>query len=175
MTRLPAAALAALALTLGTTPASASNEPATTVGFSSDLAGYINAIYRPAVTTADTESVLQAECKFDATAYGRVTGEEAQETELVALVGKVVTNDADDTAPIVLDQLPAATGVVCEVWDGEKDVLVASVEGARPGTAAYAGGVREVTNVKKPRICVRAYILYGSGRQFQGAKSCKSS
>ena len=178
MSRLPLrAGLAALVVALvstSATPSSAASMEYTAVGFANAVSAYLNVTYRPPVNDIvgrTARELLQAECLYYATGGGSLTtGGEPVEEETVVFVAKVVTT-AQSSANNVLDRLPAATGIVCELWDG-LETMVDSWDALRPGSAAYNTFTTEMTDVAQPRICGYAYVLFGDTSRLDGPRAC---
>lgn len=177
MSRLPLrAGLAVLALASLVTagPASADDVEYTAVGFAVPGAAYINAVYRPAVAEAGRllHEVIDAECEFSATGAGsNVGGAGEEETEQAVFVAKVVTTYAKQDTANPVDGLPAATGIVCSVWDDVE--LVRTTDVLRSGNFAYNAFLVDVEGVQQPRICVRAYVIFGDTSRVDGPETCK--
>ena len=170
------AGLAALALAsaVNAAPAAAEDLEYTAVGFATPVAAYINALYRPPVAQGIgpiVRGLIDAECEVTVAATGSVSGSGGQEDAAVGVfVAKVVTTYAKQTS-FPPDGLPAATGIICSVYDG--DVLRDSRDVLRSGNSAYNAFMLPMEGIKQPRICVRAYVIFGDTSRIDGPETCK--
>lgn len=175
MIRMPLrAAVVAVALAATGTPVSAYEET-TTVSYATELSAYIKTLYRPPLLAADPESltrgVLDADCKYDATATGNSSGGDQAVAAFVAKVG--TTSRRASTNP--LDGIPAATGVSCELWESEDNSYVWGWQVLRPGPAAYFAEAVLIGKVRKPKICVTAWVIFSDTSEYRGPKQCRQA
>lgn len=172
MVRIPArAALAVLALVAS--PAMSAAEP-TSVGYSSEAAAYISMVYRPPVGvevhTSPHDGLTKADCLADYTGTGDA---DPDNTVIFATyVAKVVTSAQKD-ADRPQDSIAVATGITCELRDERDNSLIKRWSAVRPGNAAYdVFGPEQVQGIKRPKICVEAWVIYGDGTELTIEQRC---
>ena len=162
------AALAAVALLATVTPARAAE--VTTVGYSGDFAGYIVAVWRPAVAAPTTgevyEGATKAECKWEGigTSQTGVTG---------IFYGRVVTSSAQNRARPE-EGVPVATAVVCRLKDVDDNVLH-EWTALTPGSASAGVWVDDITEIHRPQLCVSAYVMFRDGTQADRPEACRAA
>lgn len=170
MPRIPARAALTLVTALAcAAPASATAYEPTVVGYSSDAAAFISLVYRP-VPTPDvnvSRNVTKADCLADYTG----TGDEQSSTIIATFVAKVATN-AQKEGGRPQDSIAVATGIHCELRDSRDDSVLFEWTTVRPGNAAADVYYQNVTSVRRPKICVEAWVIFGDGTELTIDKHC---
>jgi hypothetical protein len=173
MFRIPArAALAVLALVASVSPATA--EEPVTVGYSSEAGAYISMVYRPPVGveihTSPHDGVTKADCLADYTGTGDV---DPDNTIIYATFVAKVATTAEHDADRPQDSIAVATGIRCSLRDERDNSLIKEWVAVRPGNAAYdVFGPERVEHIKRPKICVEAWVLYGDGTELTIDRRC---
>lgn len=177
-----AAALAGLALAAGL-PASASGEgppeETTSVGYATEITGMLKTVYRPPVLGGDVgalaSGVTKTECSYDATGYGNTSGGDAYATFVARVVTSKSKRPASVPNPLAgspLKDEAVATGVGCELRNGETNTVINSWEALFPGNTAANAVVTQIGVVRKPVICVWAWVYFGDGTRHDHVKTC---
>lgn len=183
MNRVRMVAVLAAVVLAGGVPAPASGtegEETTSVGYATEVTGLLKTLYRPPLLSGDAGAVAgggtKTECSYDATGYGNSSQDDAYAT----FVARVVTSKSkrpmgalpDPFSGNLLKDEPVATGVGCELRNGETNTVIKAWEAMFPGSAAANVVVTRIGRVNRPVICVWAWLYFGDGSRHDHKKTC---